>query len=124
MRRAVEARGAVVEDEQPRLKRKHRGCGGPLALAAGELSHRGVAVRGKAHRRERSAYAVGYICGGNPQILGPEGNVGFHVALDELSVGVLEDDADHFSNLCNRSLRRVNSFYGDDPCAMPPTTSG
>ena len=92
----VQAGSGLVEQQQRRPQRQHRGDGHASLLPAGERQGRaaGELVEGETHEREGARGPLaGLGCGHAPDAQA-EGGLALDRGLEELARGLLEDEAD------------------------------
>ena len=90
----VELRGRLVQQQQLRPEREHRGEADALELAARELGHLPLGEMRGADRCERSSRARADQLRRRTDVLQPERHLGGHACEHDLVFGILEERRD------------------------------
>ena len=112
----VQLRRHLVEHQVARLHGQHARKREPLLLPARELHHRTVGEPLQVARLERTTHATLDLCGLEPEVARPEGDLVAHARRDELRPRVLLDVAHLLEEGAPRPLARHLAVHLDDPC--------
>ena len=103
----VELRGRLVEHQDLRLQRQHRGDRHPLLLAAGEGADAPVAQVGDRHLVQHLFDALAHRRRRQSEVLHGKRQLILHGIDDELRFGILEDEADEIGHAARGQRHRV-----------------